>query len=162
MGDAEDSGSLAESGEDSRRYGHRGFLGRIIGALTPSDISDSHANGADPSGSAAMPQLPGTGNLRRMRVEDVMIPKAEIVSVPVDITVFGGLAYFGADDSVVIHDDQTATYDRELFRTDGTDAGTLRVKDINPGPEPSIPFGFTEWGDQLYFRATGPGHGAEL
>ena len=30
-------------------------------------------------------QMPGMGNLRRMRVEDVMIPTAEIVAVPVNI-----------------------------------------------------------------------------
>jgi len=95
-----------------------------------------------------------------LRLKDLH-PGAE-GSVPVGFTVLGGVAYFGADDSVVVHDDQTATYDRELFRTDGTDVGTYRVKDINPGPKPSIPFGFIQWGDHLYFRAADDEHGAEL
>jgi hypothetical protein len=83
-------------------------------------------------------------------------------SVPVDFTVLDGIAYFGADDSVVAHEDGTATYDRELFRTDGTEAGTFRVKDINPGPRPSIPIEFILWNDALYFSAADDGHGAEL
>jgi magnesium and cobalt transporter len=87
MGDAEDGGSEAESGEDSRRPGHRGFFGRIIGALSPSDIASGAQNGTDGTvlpASAAAP-LPGIGNLRRMRVEDVMVPVAEVMAVPLDI-----------------------------------------------------------------------------
>jgi ELWxxDGT repeat protein len=36
------------------------------------------------------------------------------------------------------------------------------VKDINPGPSPSIPFGFIRRGEFLYFRAADDVHGAEL
>ena len=39
-----------------------------------------------PAGNAGRLPVPGMANLRRMRVEDVMIPKAEIVSVPRDIS----------------------------------------------------------------------------
>lgn len=83
-------------------------------------------------------------------------------SVPVGFTVLNGIAYFTADDSVVVHDDGSATYNRELFRTDGTEAGTYRVKDINPGPEPSIPFGFIHYRSRLYFSANDGAHGTEL
>ena len=61
----------------------RGFFSRIIGALNPGD-----ANGADfdttLANVTAFP-MPGLLNLRGMRVEDVSIPKADIVAVPVTI-----------------------------------------------------------------------------
>ncbi len=54
----------------------RGFLSRIIGALSPPD-----EDRAPPKGAA-----PGLPNLRRMRAEDVAVPKSEIVAVPVTIS----------------------------------------------------------------------------
>lgn len=83
-------------------------------------------------------------------------------SVPVGFTELEGVAYFAADDSVVLHDDGTATFDRELFRTDGTEDGTFRVKDINPGPAPSRPFGLIRRDHLLYFSANDGVHGTEL
>ena len=55
-----------------------GFLSRLVGAFTGPEAEEE----------APPPRVeppPGLLNLRRMRVEDVMIPKAEIVAVPVDI-----------------------------------------------------------------------------
>lgn len=69
----------AEEADSSPEPGAtRGFFGRIIEALTPSD-SDA------PPKPVAAPVV-GLGNLRRMRVGDVAIPKVEIVAVPVTIT----------------------------------------------------------------------------
>ncbi|MCL7464911.1 hemolysin family protein [Phaeovulum sp. NW3] len=60
----------------------RGFFGRILDALSPSE-----GDGATlPPAAPTAPVLPGLGNLRRMRVGDVAIPKVEIVAVPVTIT----------------------------------------------------------------------------
>ncbi|MBL4766745.1 MAG: CBS domain-containing protein [Rhodobacteraceae bacterium] len=56
-----------------------GFFGRIVEALTPSDDPDKgQANGQ------AVPSVMSHSilNLRRMRVEDVAIPKADLVAVP--------------------------------------------------------------------------------
>ncbi len=58
----------------------KGFFGRIFGAFSPQDDE------AVDDGSAPVRLPPGLLNLRRMRVEDVSIPSAEIVSVPVDIS----------------------------------------------------------------------------
>ncbi|TDE39111.1 hemolysin family protein [Antarcticimicrobium sediminis] len=56
-----------------------GFLGRIIDAFTPGeDTAPAPVNGY----SAAALQPRGMINLRRLRVEDVAIPTAEIVAVP--------------------------------------------------------------------------------
>ena len=61
-----------------------------------------------------------------------------------------------------ITDDGTATYNRELFRTDGTAEGTYRVKDINPGFEPSIPTDFIRYNHFVFFSANDGLHGTEL
>lgn len=63
-----------------------GFFSRVIGALSPTDAGEAVAERApQPVNGAAKPDMPGMVNLRRMRVEDVAIPKSEIVSVPVEI-----------------------------------------------------------------------------
>lgn len=74
-----------EAGESSNDPQPRGFFGRILGALgaspgeTPPDEAHSAAT-VTPAG------LPGLGNLRKMRVGDVAVPKAEIIAVPVTTT----------------------------------------------------------------------------
>lgn len=83
-------------------------------------------------------------------------------SIPIEFTPLGGVAHFAADDSAVYHSDGTATYNRELFRTDGTAKGTYRVKDIWPGPQPSIPSDFVRYHQQVFFRADDKIHGTEL
>jgi ELWxxDGT repeat protein len=51
---------------------------------------------------------------------------------------------------------------RELWRTDGTEAGTVRVKDIHPGPLGSFPSGFTFLNGAWYFAADDGESGMEL
>ncbi|CAN0280007.1 unnamed protein product, partial [Hapterophycus canaliculatus] len=43
----------------------------------------------------------------------------------------------------------------ELWRTDGTGAGTVMVKDTYPGEKSGSPAFFTPFGDFLYFQANG-------
>jgi ELWxxDGT repeat protein len=50
----------------------------------------------------------------------------------------------------------------ELWRTDGTRAGTFVVRDINPGPSPSGIFGLTAAAGRVWFAADDGEHGAEL
>jgi len=72
----------APDGETSEGQS-RGFFSRIIGALAPSDLPARERRNSE----ASQPgQMPGVSNLRRMRVEDVLIPKPDIVAVPVTIT----------------------------------------------------------------------------
>ena len=59
-----------------------GFFSRVIGALSPSDILEpDEMLTAGPERATT-----GMGNLRRMRVDDVMVPKADITAVPVTST----------------------------------------------------------------------------
>jgi magnesium and cobalt transporter len=73
----------AEAG-DPADQGPRGFLGRIFGARAPAQ-AEAAADPAAPRRQDAAPALPGIGALRRLRVSDVAVPKAEIVAVPIDI-----------------------------------------------------------------------------
>lgn len=50
----------------------------------------------------------------------------------------------------------------ELWRTDGTAAGTVMVKDIYPGSSDSNPYGFIVYNNKLYFIATNGTNGYEL
>ena len=55
-----------------------------------------------------------------------------------------------------------------MWKSDGTEAGTVLVKDINPGsfypgfPYGSFPGDFTEWAESLFFSAIDRTNGREL
>lgn len=51
---------------------------------------------------------------------------------------------------------------RELWKSDGTQAGTVRVKDIRPGPGGSSPSMLANVGGTLFFQADDGQHGSEL
>ena len=67
---------------------------------------------------------------------------------------FGGTLFFAG-----IANDGTGL---ELWRSDGTQAGTYRVKDIFPGPNSSSPYCFVDVGGTLFFAAADGGSGQEL
>ncbi|MGI9369642.1 MAG: hemolysin family protein [Ruegeria sp.] len=83
MGDTDGSSRAAQSAQSGNRNEgteeKAGILSRIIDAFSSHEIEEATlANGHE----AASVQPRGMINLRRMRVEDVAIPTAEIVSVP--------------------------------------------------------------------------------
>ncbi|TNF64799.1 MAG: HlyC/CorC family transporter [Rhodobacteraceae bacterium] len=83
MGETDGSSDAAQGALTDDKTNSPGFLGRIIGALTPSSGASSDREEAP---AAAPGARHGMINLRRMRVEDVAIPKAEIVAVPSTIS----------------------------------------------------------------------------
>ncbi|WP_424940921.1 hemolysin family protein [Aliiroseovarius sp. S253] len=88
MGDTADGSSNAAQSalQDEIQHHRPGFFSRIFGARSPGKPDQVVPSGAAPVGNGTAPiAAPGMVNLRRMRVEDVMIPKSEIVSAPVDI-----------------------------------------------------------------------------
>lgn len=70
---------------------------------------------------------------------------------------FGDFAYFQAETF-----DGTSGIGRELWKTDGTEAGTVLVKDINVGSDSSEPRELLVFGDAVYFSAESEGIGREL
>jgi len=70
----------------------RGFLGRIFDAFGGPGAQRDDED--DPAAAPGAGPLPGIGNLRKMRVDDVAIPKVEIVAVPVTITLPDLIAAF--------------------------------------------------------------------
>jgi ELWxxDGT repeat protein len=72
---------------------------------------------------------------------------------PAGLTNVGGTLYFAADDG---------THGTELWRSDGTAAGTRLVRNIYPSDGSSDPYGFTNIAGTLFFRADDGTHGTEL
>src|SRR5947209_14344259 len=70
-----------------------------------------------------------------------------------EFVALNGYYYFSASDGA---------HGNELWRTDGTSAGTALVKDINAGKNSSSPHYLTNVNGVLYFVATDAAHGAEL
>ena len=65
---------------------------------------------------------------------------------------YKGAVYFAGSDTA---------HGSELWKTDGTPAGTVRVTDLNPGAGSANPGNFTVMGTTLYMAASG-GAGATL
>jgi ELWxxDGT repeat protein len=70
-----------------------------------------------------------------------------------ELTDVGGIVFFTAE---------TPTTGRELWKSDGTEAGTVRVKELGPGSDPSYPRDLTNVNGTLYFVANDGVHGEEL
>lgn len=86
-------------------------------------------------------------------VRDINSGASATGSNPNNLTVLGGFVYYSANDGV------TGT---ELWRSNGTVAGTTQVKDINAGDNSSSPSRFTVVGSYIYFRANDGVNGVEL
>ena len=76
-----------------------------------------------------------------------------IAQFPEDLTDVNGTLFFTA---------RTTAEGRELWQSDGTSAGTVLVKDINPGSGNSAAQLLTAVGQKLYFAADDGTHGNEL
>lgn len=74
--------------------------------------------------------------------------------VGVDDTLFFGATEFSGDG--------IGDSNYELWKSDGTEAGTVLVKDILPGPDGSVPMALTNVDGRLFFVATDLEHGREL
>ncbi len=74
-------------------------------------------------------------------------------SAPTQLLAIGKTLYFVAT---------TPSTGEELFKTDGTAAGTVLVRDIMPGPGGSLPRNLTNVNGILYFTAQDPSGGVEL
>lgn len=94
MGDTSDGSSIAAQSaqDDPNDQPSRGFMGRLFDALSPSDTSDQED--ADRQGPMMPSPMQGMLNLRQMRVEDVSVPKTDIVAAPITATKDELVEYF--------------------------------------------------------------------
>jgi len=124
MDDTDEGSSIAtRSAQDPNTEKQPGLIGRIIAALSPAEKSgDLSENQFIQSNGRALPaRIPGILNLRHMRVEDVAIPKAEIVSVQSDIK---------KDDLVEVFRESGLTRLPVYKNTLDTPAGFVHLKDL--------------------------------
>ena len=122
MGDSgEGSSSAAQSAHEIEDdESSRGFFGRILDALSGSDEYNDE-NGQPRVVPAGGGFSGGLANLTRLRVEDVMIPKVEIISVPTDIK---------KDDLVEVFADSGLTRLPVFKGTLDTPVGMVHLKDF--------------------------------
>ena len=139
----------------------------LVKDVTPGTVGSAPASFVDLGGAVLFTAYPGSGRVRQLwrtdgtaagtsRVTDAVDVDAESVvqQGQYDLVAHDGAVYFrgiGADGAGA-----------ELWRSDGTAAGTRRVKDIRPGPEGSLPSPILSNGGLLYFGANDGVHGAEL
>jgi ELWxxDGT repeat protein len=72
---------------------------------------------------------------------------------PERLTAVNGALFFSGDDGI---------HGEELWKSDGTEAGTVLVEDINPGSGSSGPGSLTAVNGALFFGANDGVHGGEL
>ncbi|MGB8623082.1 MAG: hemolysin family protein [Paracoccaceae bacterium] len=87
--DTDGSSTAAQGAPDTETDEKRGWLSRLTGAFGAPQSTDEDEDGPGSANGGQTPAGPlpvGMGNLRRMRVEDVALPKVEIVAVPLDIS----------------------------------------------------------------------------
>lgn len=96
----------------------------------------------------------GTRQVRNIDLRDTdeygeVLPGSE----PDSLVRLGGVVLFTADDGAA---------GRELWVSDGTEAGTRRLRDLRPGVEGSVPHDLVEHGGLVWFFASATGQGEAL
>ncbi|MEM1072869.1 MAG: hemolysin family protein [Pseudomonadota bacterium] len=125
MGDTDGSSEAARSAQEQTdtqhseiTQRHGSFLSRVFGALSPrEDVSVASLPSALPERN----QVHGMINLRRMRVEDVSIPNAEITAIPSVSTL---------DEAVSVFKESGLTRLPVFEGTLDTPIGFLHLKDL--------------------------------
>ena len=86
MGDTSDGSSIAAQSaqDDPTEQSNRGFMGRLFDALSSGETTEPEV--AEYQGPKMPSPMQGMLNLRRMRVEDVAVPKTDIVAAPMTVT----------------------------------------------------------------------------
>ena len=80
---ADNAGAPTDASDDPPT---RSFLGRLINVFSPNDPSSPKSDSAAPAAPVVQTAVThGISNLRRLRVDDVAIPKVDIVAVAMDI-----------------------------------------------------------------------------
>ena len=106
-----------------------------------------------PTTASTAPSPGGATEARRERTHSATCGPARFRPPPASSPAVDGRAFFAADDGV---------HGRELWTSDGTEAGTHLVTDLVPGAGSSLPQWLTPVDGVLYFSAFRPDVGVEL
>ncbi len=134
----EGSSNAAQSAQTEDESQRPGFFGRIIEALSPSDTGEETTEKQQARGDAPRAVPLGMMNLRRMRVLDVAIPKADVVAVSVDTS---------KDDLVEVFRDSGLTRLPVFRGTLDTPVGLIHLKDF------ALKYGFNGGGPEYDLEA---------
>ena len=93
-----------------------------------------------------------TGTSMIKEINEGGIPVSQFNSA-ISHTWHNDVLYFALDDGI---------HGKEFWRTDGTEEGTIMVKDINEGTDNSHPLNLILANDLIYFTAFNPTYGSEL
>lgn len=86
MGDNDEgSSSAAQSALSPKTESRPGIFGRFLASFKNDADAAAEASPRSGAGQHVVSDVPSMLNLRRMRLEDVAVPKADIISVPCDI-----------------------------------------------------------------------------
>lgn len=125
MGDIDGSSDAAQCARDDKTISadpettrQVGFFSRVIEALSPTEPDGAHES---QGGQQERQQTHGMINLRRMRVEDVSVPKADIMAIPSTSTL---------DEAVAVFKDSGLTRLPVYEGTLDTPIGFLHLKDL--------------------------------
>ncbi len=136
MNDSPESSSSAAQGAqeaDDSSDQKPGLLARLFGNAQSPEQSETSGHLEHPAGSAAHAAI-SVYNLRRMRLDDVAVPRAEITAVPVDIAL---------DDLVKVFRDSGFTRLPVYEGTLDTPTGLVHLKDL------ALTYGFNGGGKPI-------------
>lgn len=144
------------------------FSGSDIGNLTP--VNDNLFFTSKIQESVNFPQSTGTNSL--LKTDGTTSGTSEIRSFTIDslednitqLSNVNGTLFFAVSGfALILGNPGNIITNNELWKSDGTEAGTVQVKDINPGSfASSNPNNLTDINDKLFFTANDGTNGREL
>ena len=153
-----DPGTESASPSSLTSFANRVFFAASDGpdgetfSFLPNTGRELWASDGTPVGTALVSNI--APDTRARIVFSTIIPGTVRSSSPQNLTVAGANLFFTAED--------VNAGNRELWRTDGTTAGTFLLRDINPGVAGSLPSSLTSVGGTLFFAATDGPEGSTL
>ncbi len=129
---------------------------RVVPSLTPHLVRDINFHVLDPL------DLTAVGGALYFSTNNGLSRSDGTLAGTVLVGGGGGPTYLTNVNGTIFFVDGDSAHGVELWKSNGTAAGTVMVKDINPGPRGSYPKALTNINGTLFFQADDGTHGTEL